>query len=169
MKTLALAMISFFLTVPLCMAGGTPENLLSDEALLRDWRRDVYVVTIKSVDDKGATNGKPPRVRFVIDEVFRGEAKAGAELAAVWHPFPHDIDTTGRASELAAWEARPLTGPKVGDKLIVLEYMPKVKVPFSVSPRCRYAVTREKRDWVASLMGDWTTLRKKAADTGVAK
>ena len=150
-------------------AGGKPEHLLSDEALLRDWRRDVYVVTVKSVDDTGATNGKPPRVVLVLAEVLRGEAKAGAELTAVWHPFPHDIDTTGREKELAAWQAQPLAGPKVGDKLIVVEYLPRAKGPFPVSPRCRFPVTKEKRDWVASLMGDWKTLRKQAADTGAPK
>lgn len=77
LKASALAMLGYLLTAALCSTGGTPEHLLSDEALLRDWRRDVLVVTIKSVHDKGATNGKPPRVTFVIDEVLRGEAKAG--------------------------------------------------------------------------------------------
>jgi hypothetical protein len=164
-----LAVFGILLWGAVAPAGGTPEHLLSDEALLRDWRRDVYVVTVKAVDDKGSTNGNPPRVVLVVEEALRGEAKAGAELKAVWHPFPHDIDTTGRDKELAAWKARPLAGQKVGDKLIVLEYLPPAKDPFSVSPRCRIPATKEKRDGVAALMGDWKRLREQPEEKGPPK
>lgn len=165
MKTNLLALLAVFLHGVAASAGGTPEHLLSDESLLRDWSRDVYVVSVKSVDDKGATNGKPPHVVLLIEESLRGEAKAGTELTAIWHPFPHDIDTECRHQELAAWQARALAGPKVGDKLIVLEYLPWLKDPFSVSPRCRFPLSDQKRNWVATLMGDWKRLRKEAEKT----
>src|SRR5687768_6626125 len=118
MRTLVLVGLSTLLTSELAHAGASPEHIFPDEALLRDWRRDVYVVTIKSVDEKGATHAKPPRVVLVIKEALRGEFKPGAEVEALWHPMPHSIDTTGREKELEAWKSKPLSGPKVGENLI---------------------------------------------------
>jgi hypothetical protein len=80
---------------------------------------DVFVATITGVDDKDATNSRPPRVWLKVHEVIRGNAEIGRS-PALWSPPYHGFDWgDGNQPELKAWRARPLKGPAVGQKFIL--------------------------------------------------
>jgi hypothetical protein len=80
---------------------------------------DVFVATITRVQDKDATNARPPRVWLNVHEVIRGEAKM-VRSPALWSPPFHGIDWgDGNQPELKRWYAAPLKGPKVGQKFIL--------------------------------------------------
>ncbi len=157
-------------TASSAFAGGTLEQLQSDEELLGDWRRDVYVVTVKSVDDHGRTNSHPPTLVLVVKEALQGEAKPGDELEALWMPVQHDIDTGGREEELKHWNEKPLDGPPVGGELLVMSQNLERGGPFLVSFRCRYAPTKEKVEWArGALAKDWKERRAQADAHAVAE
>lgn len=130
-------------------AGGSMEQLLSNEALLYDERRDVYVVEVVKVDDEGATQANPPRVTFKVRETLRGDLKPGDELTAPWMPVQHDIDTTGRAEELKRWKETPMKGPEKDRVFIVMDQSVQEGEAFRVSFRCRFEFSERKRDDVA--------------------
>lgn len=145
------------------LAGGSMEQLLGDEELLGDWRRDVYVVTVKSVEDEGCTNGNPPRLVLVVKEALQGDAKPGQELDALWMPVQHDIDTSGREEELKRWSETPLAGPKAGAELLVMSQNLERGGPFRVSFRCRYEPTPKRIEWARGAVAkDWKGRREKA-------
>ena len=80
---------------------------------------DVFVATITRVEDKEATNSRPPRVWLNVHEVIRGNPKT-VRSPAVWSPPFHGIDWgDGNQPELKLWRAQPLKGPKVGEKFIL--------------------------------------------------
>lgn len=79
---------------------------------------DVFVATITRVEDKGATNAKPPRVWLEVQEVIRGDAKV-ARSPAVWSPPFHGVDWGGGEKLVEQWKVKPLKGPKVGGKFIL--------------------------------------------------
>jgi hypothetical protein len=80
---------------------------------------DVFVATITRVEDKDATNARPPRVWLKVHEVLRGDAKL-ARSPGLWSPPFHGIDWgDGSQPELKRWNAAPLKGPKVGQKFIL--------------------------------------------------
>lgn len=80
---------------------------------------DVFVATVTRVDDKDATNARPPRVWLEVHEVLRGEAKT-VRSPALWSPPFHGVDWgDGNQPELKRWRAAPLKGPKAGQKLIL--------------------------------------------------
>jgi hypothetical protein len=83
---------------------------------------ECVLATIKNVPEGEATNGNPPRVTLDVTDIIRGQLEAG-EVAAVWNAPWHGIDTTGRDSELAAWNAAPLAKPTVGDQYILFGRM----------------------------------------------
>lgn len=95
------------------------EELVPEQArLLKNPAFDILVVTVLAVEDQGATNAAPPKVRLRIDEVIRGEVR-DATLMVRWQaPVAHeDVAEGGGVAE--AWKARPLKGPEIGAKLIV--------------------------------------------------
>lgn len=113
MKALTLATVPLvILGLPLTLFAGVPYEALD--------AGDVFVATITRVEDKDATNARPPRVWLEVHEVLRGDAKT-ARSPAVWSPPFHGIDWVGgNASELLKqWKARPYKGPKVGQKFIL--------------------------------------------------
>jgi hypothetical protein len=80
---------------------------------------DVFVATITRVEDKDATNARPPRVWLEVHEVLRGDAKV-VRSPALWSPPIHGIDWgDGNQPELKRWRAAPLKGPTVGQKFIL--------------------------------------------------
>ena len=80
---------------------------------------DVFVATITRVEDKDATNARPPRVWLEVHEVIRGNAKV-VRSPALWSPPDHGFDFgDGNQPELKRWYAAPLKGPKVGQKFIL--------------------------------------------------
>lgn len=158
------------LSAAAALAGGSMEQLLGDEDLLGDWRRDVYVVKVKSVEDKGCTNSNPPKVVLVVKEALQGDAKAGDELEALWMPVQHDIDTTGREAELERWNAKPLAGPKAGTELLVMSQNLERGGPFLVSFRCRYEPTEKVLEWArGAVLKDWKERRAKAEALAAAE
>ena len=52
---------------------------------------DVFVATTTRVEDKDATNARPPRVWLKVHEVIRGDAKM-VRSPALWSPPFHGID-----------------------------------------------------------------------------
>ena len=92
------------------------------EYLLRNPHFDVLVVTILEVDDAGATNGNPPRIKVGVDEILRGGDRAPA-IDAFWRAPIYHEDLEGEAPHQLqpseAWRTQPLKGPEVGDRLIV--------------------------------------------------
>src|SRR5262245_55105472 len=112
MKILSFA-AALFLTVgsPLILVAGQPYEALD--------AGDVFVATITRVEDKDATNARPPRVWLDVHEVLRGEAKT-PRSPAVWSPPFHGIDWGDETvPDLKLWKAAPMKGPKVGQKFIL--------------------------------------------------
>jgi hypothetical protein len=100
------------------------EVLVAEEAhLLRNPAYDILVVTVLAVEDEGATNESPPKVRLRVEEVIRGEERE-ATVMATWHApvFPKDSLESGGVTK--AWKTRPLEGPEIGAKLIVFSIGP---------------------------------------------
>ena len=152
--------ILLFLSWSTRVFGGVSlEHVASDEALVANSAFAIIVASIEQVDDQGASNGEPPKVTLLVSEVLRGNMQPG-RLRARWLPFPHDIDYGGGDSEerLGKWTARPLSGPKLGLKMILIGrmgngYLTRAKYAdsaeaFLVSARCRFTYSDEKRDWV---------------------
>jgi hypothetical protein len=80
---------------------------------------DLFVATITRVEDKGATNARPPRVWLTVHEVLKGD-KDAKHSPAVWDGPWHGIDWGDENTpELIAWKKAPLKGPRVGDKFIL--------------------------------------------------
>ena len=134
------------------------ENVYSDEAQVANSNFAVIVASIEQVDDQGASNGDPPIVTLLVSEVLRGNVRPG-RLHARWLPLPHDIDYVGGDAEarLREWSARPLAGPKLGLKMILIgtmgngnfsgaKYVDSTQA-FLVSARCRFTYSDEKREW----------------------
>ncbi len=134
-------------------AGMSMLDVLSDEALLKDF--PVIVATIEQVNDQDATNGNPPRVTLLVEKALQGDLKPGRHEAR-WLPGSHDIDYTGGDStaRLQAWASKPLRGPGVGAKMILMGSMGNMygtRAPYSsgtdsflVFTRCRYPYSEEK-------------------------
>lgn len=112
MKTLPLAAVLLVSLIPAAiLLAGQPYEALD--------AGDVFVATITRVEDKGATNARPPRVWLKVHEVIRGEAKV-VRSPAVWSPPFHGIDWGDENEpELKRWNAVPVKGPKVGQKFIL--------------------------------------------------
>ncbi len=106
------ALISIVLLATIAAGGGGQPYEALDAG-------DVFVATITRVDDKGATNAKPPLVWLEVHEVLRGDARI-ARSPAVWSPAFHGIDYGDENNpDLKRWEVQPLKGPKVGAKFIL--------------------------------------------------
>ncbi len=100
------------------------EVLVAEKAhLLRNPAYDILVVTVLAVEDEGATNEYPPKVRLRIEEVIRGEERE-ATVMATWHAPVFHEDLVESSGVTEAWKTRPLTGPEVGAKLIVFSIGP---------------------------------------------
>lgn len=106
-----LAAVVFAILAPACLLAGEPYEALD--------AGDVFVATITRVEDKDATNARPPRVWLEVHEVLRGDAKT-VRSPALWSPPFHGIDWGDEnVPELKLWNVQPLKGPKVGVKLIL--------------------------------------------------
>jgi hypothetical protein len=81
----------------------------------------IIVATVTKVSDEAATNGNPPRVGLKVNQVLRGNVKDN--IRGLWNPRFHGFDTGGFDAELKAWQAKPLTKPKVGQKFILSGWM----------------------------------------------
>jgi hypothetical protein len=128
------------------LAGGTPEHLLSDEALIPGY--EVALVATVTSASEGGTNGEPPTVGLKVEQ----QPKVADDLVGVWRAMPHDVDWSGDGAReaLEKWAKQACPAPKVGEKLILFGKMGDGK--FWVSPRCRYQVSDEKLAWVKKLL-----------------
>ena len=115
------------------------------EYLLRNPAYDILIVRVLDVDDRGATNADPPAVTLEIEEVLRGPSRRG-RVAARWQgPIWHeDLPPEGGTTE--AWQNRPLSGPAVGDRLIVFGGGPEDA--FTVQAHAVYRLTAANRQAV---------------------
>ena len=113
----------------------------SPEAVLLNTAMVVIDGTIEAIVDQPAnTNATPPRVKIRIDEIYKGQPAEVSFVETLWNPPPHDIDTGGRAAELAAWNARPILPPPLGSRWILAGNVRDGEFhPYS---RCRYPYMR---------------------------
>lgn len=119
------ALLVLFGLAGVATAGMTLEHMLAQQPpaeriAATDW--DVLDATVAVVSTHAATNGEPPRVQLFVNETLRGPQRRSPELWTVWAPFPHDVDWSGGDAEklIAAWAARPLQGPAVGERFVIL-------------------------------------------------
>jgi hypothetical protein len=132
---------------------------------------DVFVATITRLEDKDATNARPPRVWLKVHEVLRGDAKV-VRSPARWSPPFHGIDWgDDNSPELKRWNVAPLAGPKVGQKFILggqaLKLAPGEmdKPAYNLFAFVRIPYTDEAREkTVASLAALDEARRKRAAE-----
>jgi hypothetical protein len=132
-------------------AGGTMEQLIPDcGALIVQGRYDVIVATVADVRDSGSTNANPPRVVLKVEDVLRGHVPLGSR-ESLWRPYDHDVDYAFGDAErrIAEWSATPLSGPRVGDRLILIGNMREDSV-WRVSARCRDSYSRTNREALIS-------------------
>lgn len=132
------------------LAGGSPEQLMSDEELVPRYAVALVATVTSASDAASATNGSPPRVGLEVQERLRGDVPAA--LCAVWRPRPHDVDWSGEGAKEARdrWAREPCPPPAIGAKLILFGELSEGT--FLVSPRCRFPVTDEKLAWVKKLL-----------------
>ncbi len=131
-------------------AGGSPEHLLSDEALIPGYPVAVVATVSSTSDAAGASNKNPPQVGLKIEQRLKG--KVPDDVVALWRPMPHDVDWSGDGAKEAIekWEKRECPPPKVGDTLILFGRFEEGVL--WVSPRCRYPATDEKVAWVKKIL-----------------
>ncbi len=114
LKMKRLLLISSFLLVfypAMTVIAGQPYEVLD--------AGDVFVATISRVEDRSATNARPPRVWLKVHEVLHGKADV-ERSPALWRPPFHGFDYgDDNLPELKRWNAMPLKGPKVGVKMIL--------------------------------------------------
>ena len=95
------------------------ETLTPDEEyLLQNPAYDILVVRVLEADDRDGTNADPPAVMLEIEEVLRGPSRQG-EIPARWYGPTWHEDLAPEGGTTKAWQSRPLSGPTVGDRLIV--------------------------------------------------
>jgi len=131
-----------------CAMKKKEKQTISDEALLRDARYDLLAVTVKSVDARDATNGRPPTVVLGVLERFRGENRRKS-ITVAWPAVPNN-DLAPTDPKRVAWLAKPYVGPAVNDTFIVL--MEKASgAASSVLTRCRFPYSPAERLRVLTL------------------
>ena len=133
---------SILVAVLLALSGGGAAALTMHEVLgsnqtysLKNPYFDILAVEVLSVDDEGAINAAPPTGEMRVVKVFRGDDRRGA-LRVVWNsPVGHTDLEDPKAGNYAlkqSWRSHPVTGPVVGDRLIVLGKADKRTGRFSV-------------------------------------
>src|SRR5688572_18259553 len=166
----SIATISFAALLGLARPAGSGPSI--DEILgPREWMATqpcgVAAVTVIAVEDSGATYGAPPRVRLEVRQVLRGKYR-GKRIDALWTPPHHDIDYIGGDSRerIRHWQATPMGGPAVGERLIVAGHSCLEAKGWEVSAYARYADTEENRSWIlrAIAEGDAASYRRHVAD-----
>jgi hypothetical protein len=123
------------------------ETLIPDEEyLLANPEFDILVVRVLEADDRDGTNADPPAVTLEIEEVLRGPSRQGTVSARWYGPIWHeDLAPEGGTAE--AWQSRPLSGPTVGDRLIVFGGSGPEGV-FTVQAHAVYRLTEANRQAV---------------------
>ena len=112
------------------------------EYLLRNPAYDILVVRVLEADDRDGTNADPPAVTLEIEEVLRGPSRQGKVSARWYGPIWHeDLAPEGGTTE--AWRNRPLSGPAVGDRLVVFGGGPEDV--FTVQAHAVYRMTEANR------------------------
>ncbi|MGD9682981.1 MAG: hypothetical protein AB7W16_17470 [Candidatus Obscuribacterales bacterium] len=82
-----------------------------------DLRNDVITATVSKVTpESGATNGNPPTVELVVDEVLRGSSYPG-RIKVIWGA---DWPGTIGDKEMRSWKNLPRSAPPPGTRLILL-------------------------------------------------
>jgi hypothetical protein len=108
---------------------------------------DVVVATVEKVSGLPAVNARPPVAVLKAHEVLRGDPRLDRR-EAVWAPLPFDEYCAGDYRPLLKkWEAQPLDGPKVGQKMILLGKFDKAAkgARFRVLAPVRFPYSEENR------------------------
>ena len=123
------------------------ETLTPDEEyLLHNPAYDILVVRVLEADDRDGTNADPPAVTLEIEEVLRGPSRQGKVSARWYGPIWHE-DLAPEGGTTKAWQSRPISGPTVGDRLIVFgAYGPEDA--FTVQAHAVYRLTEANRQAV---------------------
>lgn len=129
---------------------------------------DILVVSVVEMESGDFTNGNPPRGKVRIDEVLRGDDERGIVIA-VWrgketlgdyNPAPQNKGGKYTPGKLKPeWYTRPLTGPSVGEKLIIFKVGRQTDGSFLL--QFSYAFSEANRELVLREMApperkDWT-------------
>lgn len=129
---------------PAAVGGASLVHVYSPEVLLsRGTYSDVVAATVVAIDgEKQSTNGDPPIIVLSVSQVLAGTAITGP-LRALWMPYPHDIDWTGKgtAEQIKKWANFPLYPPAVGTEWILAGDLSKKPAMFNVAPTARWGLT----------------------------
>ena len=151
-------MKAYLLGAVIAAAGGVWADGPAGQPYLGQDVGDVVVAAVKKVSDHAATNGDPPRLELEVHEVLRGDPKAD-RARAVWDPRPNGFDYGDPEMMRRAvrkWEAQPLAGPKVGDKLVLWGELAgdKKRPVFHAYSWHAYPFSAEKRTWAVKVIRD---------------
>jgi len=116
----------FFLSTPFLFASteeGIKKNVVGFNYYLDNPHYGILIVTTTEIEDVNWTNGNPPKGKFTIEEVLRGQFEKPI-INLVWRPPKGELydkkwKEEGEPKQLV-WRYRPLPGPKKGEKLIVI-------------------------------------------------
>lgn len=90
------------------------------DGVLSNPQADIFVAKIIASMDEGATNVHPPQVVVHVEQVINGKAQQG-ELRAIWQPYiAATLCGVGEEEFRARWNVTPLTGPKPGERLLLV-------------------------------------------------
>ena len=117
-----------------------------EEYLLQNPAYDILVVRVLEADDRDGTNADPPAVTLEIEEVLRGPSRQGKVSARWYGPIWH-ADLAPEGGTTKAWQSRPLSGPTVGDRLIVFGGVGP-EGAFTVQAHAVYRLTEANRQAV---------------------
>lgn len=135
LRAFCILAIGMFISGPsLSESGVSLYSLLKDEYdAVVITNANVLVATIIEVKNQNGTNGNPPNLVLMVEQVLRGDTFA-SPLHAILSPPPHDVDWVGPGSKAAIerWAQRPLVAPEANKKYIFL--LEKADNKFQVIP-----------------------------------
>lgn len=116
---------------------------------------DLFVATVQSVDDSASTQGDPPRLTVRVEEVLFGSLKPGVANVR-WLPWAPWIPcAVGEEANIRAWNATPMKGPAVGERMIMAGST-NADGWLEIKPKFHWAYSKKACDHWVQLVRTWT-------------